>query len=201
MATATRTSIRVSPSEPCRADPSRMWCEPPVPGRLPRTRRRRPRAAGPISEAGSRSDPFNILVAEHALLRLQFARALAAARDNGHASSIRRSLETLSESLRRHQRREDLVLYPVCERLFGGKRGAASVLRDDHLALVKQLEVLDRESAMRGRVSLLRLDVLRMEAEDHFSKEERVLFPMTAALLSGTESSDLARRLKASHSA
>ncbi len=154
------------------------------------------RKDAPGYEPVSRSDPFSILVAEHALLRQQFARALLALQDGDDSSAIRAALMALSESLRLHQRREDIVLYPVCERLFGGKGGAASVLRDDHAALAGQLEALTRECESVGRVSRLRLDMLRNEADGHFGKEERVLFPLTAALLSGTETSDLARRLR-----
>jgi iron-sulfur cluster repair protein YtfE (RIC family) len=150
-----------------------------------------------VYEPVSRSDPFGILVAEHALLRQQFARALGAAGDGADPSSIREALAALSVSLRLHQRREDLVLYPVCERLFGGEGGAASVLREGHVAIAEQLDALVRESEAAGRVSRGRLEVLRNELDDHFGKEERVLFPLTAALLSGTESSSLARRLRA----
>ncbi len=155
--------------------------------------RRRPLAYEPVA----RSDPFSILEAEHALLRQQITRALVGdeARD---PSALREALATLSTSLRLHQHREDLVLYPVCERLFGGKGGAASVLRGDHAAIAEQLEALGQESNSTGRVSRLRLDVLRNKLDDHFGKEERVLFPLTAALLSGTETSSLARRLRAS---
>jgi len=151
-----------------------------------------------VYEAVSRSDPFSILSAEHALLRQQFARAFVV-QEAADPTAIRDALATLSASLRLHQRREDLVLYPVCERLFGGKGGAASVLRDDHAAIAEQLEALGHESEATGRVSRLRLDVLRNEVDDHFGKEERVLFPLTAALLSGTESSTLARRLRFPH--
>lgn len=163
-------------------------------------REKKPRR-GPLAyEPVARSDPFSILEAEHALLRQQFARALVADA-GGDASALREALDILSASLRLHQRREDLVLYPVCERLFGGKGGAASVLRDGHAVIVEQLEVLTHESQSSGHVSHLRLDVLRNEVDDHFGKEERVLFPLTAALLSGTETSSLARRLRTPGSA
>lgn len=160
------------------------------------SREKKPRR-GPFGyEPVARSDPFSILEAEHALLRQEFARALAADA-GGDPTAMREALASLSTSLRLHQRREDRVLYPVCERLFGGKEGAAAVLRGDHVVIVDQLEALGRESESKGRVSHLRLDVLRNEVDDHFGKEERVLFPLTAALLSGTESSILARRLRA----
>lgn len=149
-----------------------------------------------IFEAGSGSDPFGILAAEHALLRQRFARVFAATDDAPGVGSVPRSLAALRESLELHQRREDSVLYPLCESLFGGKLGAAAVLRDDHAAIVEQLGALLEESRATGRVSKLRLDTLRRDLDDHFGKEERILFPLTAALLSGTESSALARRLR-----
>ncbi len=156
----------------------------------------RPKRPAAIYEAGSRSDPFSILAAEHALLRQRFARVLAAADDATPAESVPRSLEALSASLELHQRREDAVLYPLCESLFGGKLGAAAVLRDDHVAIGERVGALLRESQATGRVSKPGLDRLQREVDAHFSKEERILFPLTAALLSGTESSTLARRLR-----
>lgn len=154
------------------------------------------RHGGMVYEPVSRSDPFSILAAEHALLRQQFARALGAIGADADPAAIRDALTALASSLRVHQAREDLVLYPVCERLFGGKGGAAFVLHEDHNAIEEQLGALSHESQATGRVSRLRLDMLRNEVDDHFGKEERVLFPLTAALLSGTEASDLARRLR-----
>lgn len=156
-----------------------------------------PRGEDSVYAGGSRTDPFGILVAEHALLRQRVARVLAAAR--GETSSVGRALGALTESLRIHQRREDRALLPLCERLFGGRDGAASVLRDDHAAIIERLEALTREAASTGRISPLRLENTLHELEDHLGKEERVLFPLTAALLSGTESSDLASRLRAAH--
>ncbi len=155
------------------------------------------RRGATLYEPVSRSDPFSILAAEHALVRQQFARAIVAVGDAADPAAARAALAALSTSLQVHQEREDRVLYPVCERLFGGRRGATSVLREDHAALSERLLALTRESTALGRVSRLRLDVLRNEVDDHFGREERVLFPMTAARLSGTESSDLARRLRA----
>jgi iron-sulfur cluster repair protein YtfE (RIC family) len=154
-----------------------------------------------VYEPVSRSDPFGILVAEHALLRQQFARVLTAAGDGSSASSIRVALAALSTSIRLHLGREDFALYPVCERLFGGKGGAASVLRGDHAVIAAQLAALSRGPGSSRPASRLRVDMLRNEVDEHFAKEERILFPLTAALLSGTESSNLARRLRMPHPA
>ncbi len=162
----------------------------------PSRRRLGPPTRDSVYEAASSSDPFNILAAEHALLRQRFARVLAAAADGSDRASIRGTLGALSESLEIHQRREDLVLYPLCESLFGGKLGAAAVLRDDHAAIERQVDALLRASQATGRVPRHQLDSLRHAVDEHFGKEERILFPLTAALLSGTESTALARRLR-----
>lgn len=162
-------------------------------GQPPKSRR----GAGIVNEAAVRSDPFWILVAEHALLRQQFARALAIAQKVTNGVATRRALIALSDSLRLHQRREDLVLYPACERLFGGKDGTASVLRNDHTEIRERLAGLLREQHGRGPVSPVRIDMIRLHMEDHFGKEERLLFPMMAALITRTESAALARRLRA----
>ncbi len=163
---------------------------------MPMSQAKATRHGAMVYEPVSRSDPFSILAAEHALLRQQFARALGAVGADTDPAAIQGALAALAASLRVHQEREDLVLYPVCERLFGGTGGAASVLREDHRAIAEQVGALSAESQATGRVSRLRLDMLRNEVDDHFGKEERVLFPLTAALLSGTETSDLARRLR-----
>ncbi len=147
-------------------------------------------------EAASSTDPFGILIAEHALLRQRLARAGAAVSDQPDGPAVRNALGALSESLGIHQRREDVALYPLCESLFGGKLGAAAVLRDDHEVIGREVGALLRASESRGRISPPRLDRLRDAVDTHFGKEERVLFPLTAALLSGTESSALARRLR-----
>lgn len=164
-----------------------------APARRSRLSRQAPNA---LFEAASPSDPFSILIAEHALLRQRLVRAEAAVSDQSDDSAVRHALGALSESLGIHQRREDVALYPLCESLFGGKRGAAAVLRDDHEAIGRQVGALLRESEDRGRVSSPHLDRLREAVDAHFGKEERILFPLTAALLSGTESSALTRRLR-----
>ena len=145
---------------------------------------------------GTNPDPFQLLIAEHALLRQELARALVAAQmGNGHSESPR-AFDALLGSLRIHQEREELVLYPLCERLFGGKEGATAVLRGDHGSILADLDALRRDSDVRGAVSFAGLDRVRLALEDHFGKEERILFPLVAALLSGKESALLARRLR-----
>ncbi len=147
-----------------------------------------------VYEAATGLDPFQILTAEHALLRLQLTRVLEAARQ-APAARARDALASLLEVYELHERREDQAMVPVCERLFGGRDGAASVLRDDHEAIRSAFHAL---SAQRAGVALsvASLERLRLLLEDHFAKEERVLFPLILAHLEGREAADLARRLR-----
>ena len=142
------------------------------------------------------TDPFQLLTAEHAMLRRDFARLLQAASD-GHPADALRLANEIADSLDRHLRDEETVVYPVCERLFGGKTGAASVLREDHASIRDRMGTLLARGRKDGAPSPVRVDMLRLEMDVHFGREERVLFPMVSALLSGTESDALARRLRA----
>ncbi len=138
------------------------------------------------------SDPFQVLCAEHAILRRDFARWL----DSPGAKPARGDLVSLARSLEVHLRREERVVVPVVERLFGGKEGAASVLREEHASIRLRLESLAEESPAGRGLSRVRADMLRLQLDDHFRREERVLFPLAAAFLSGTESGAMARRLR-----
>lgn len=145
----------------------------------------------------ARTDPFEMLAAEHALLRRQLARALEAARGGPDRETEEDPLAALEAALRVHQDREENALYPICERMFGGKEGVAAVLREGHEALLSQVAELVRDPGRGSVQRVARVKALSRLAEDHFAQEERVLFPMTAALLSGTENAALARRLRA----
>lgn len=150
-----------------------------------------------IYEAGTRLDPFQVLTGEHALIRLQLARTSDAVRRDAKGPDARRLLASLADGLGLHERREDLVLYPECERLFGGREGIACVLREDHEAVGRILgQLLDGASRV-GPVSSRLLEELRLRLEDHFVKEERILFPMMTAYLPGRAGAALSRRLRA----
>ena len=144
-----------------------------------------------------RSDPFQILTAEHAMLRRDFAALVQGLETVSGRTESQKALESLAQALVAHLRSEEAVVYPVCERLFGGKAGAASVLREDHRSLRERVDALLAASSNSSPISRSRADMLRLEASDHFGREERILFPLTAALLSGTEADTLARRLRA----
>lgn len=149
-----------------------------------------------LNDAGAdRSEarnPFQILVAEHELVRRRFREVEAAA--TGPAR--RKAVAGLVTSLRLHIRREERGLYPVCEILFGGPDGVAAVMRADHAILHEALANLRPGPRTDADI----LEVVRRlhgDLEAHFGKEERVLFPLMAAMLPGKESGELARRLGA----
>ena len=168
--------------EPMRAEPD----TPPRASRQPRD----------VYEAASRLDPFQVLTAEHALLRLELSRAIDAADIDPQGSEARQAVGLLRNGFRLHQRREDLVMVPACERLFGAKDGPASALRDDHAAIAHAFEELVDQAGRPGPAPKAALADLQRRLEAHFVKEERVLFPLMAAHLEGREAADLARRLR-----
>ena len=149
-----------------------------------------------VYEAASRLDPFQVLTAEHALLRLEVSRAIDAARIDPEGPGTRKAVDVVLKGFSLHQRREDLIMYPVCERLFGGKDGPASALRHDHAEIVRAFDELLANPARPAPGPEAALENLRRLLEAHFVKEERVLFPMMTAQLEGREAADLARRLR-----
>lgn len=146
-------------------------------------------------------DPFQVLTAEHALIRLQMARVLETVRRDPTGAGARKAVSEFADGIRLHQRREDLVMYPVCERLFGGRDGVASVLRDDHEAIRQTLERLLAGAPGPDPIRAADVEDLHGLLEDHFVKEERVLFPLMTAYLPGKENAALARRLRATSAA
>ncbi len=150
-----------------------------------------------VYEAGSAPDPFQVLTAEHALLRLQLSRTLEAARRDPGGPEVRKALAVLLDGFGLHERREDQVMYPACERLFGGKHGAAAVLRDEHGAIHRAFDEALASAVRLGPVAAPGLDDLGCLLDAHFAREEKVLFPFMAAHLQHRDAADLARRLRA----
>ncbi len=143
--------------------------------------------------SAAHSDPFQVLCAEHAVLRRDFARLL----EPSGTQTPRRDLGALARSLEVHLGREERLVYPAVERLFGGREGAASVLREEHASIRQRLDRLAKEIQGGRGPSPVRTDMLRLQLDDHFRREERILFPLAAAFLSGTQSDRMARRLRA----
>jgi len=81
--------------------------------------------------------------------------------------------------------RENRVLGPTCDRLFGSF-GAGSVMRTEHEGLTARIQAL-LETPDAPPVARLR--ALARQLEEHLGREERVLFPMMVSLISKTGTS------------
>lgn len=135
------------------------------------------------------TDLFAPLLEEHSTLR----RLLPGTRES--SVSLRRFLALLH----RHMEREDTVLYPVCEDLFGGREGAVAVMRQDHAVLAGKARHLGRLLQDGSREGLAEhVDVLAQAFHAHTNREELVLFPFVQLLLPLAETEALGRRLRTS---
>ncbi|HYM38538.1 MAG TPA: hemerythrin domain-containing protein [Thermoplasmata archaeon] len=148
-------------------------------------------------QAGVASEPFRALAAQHAALRGEFARLIAAPPSEVRHPAVSALVVNLARSLERHLCIEETAVYPICERLFGGREGATNVLRGEHSSMRAQLGRLAQPVLHDGAAWRLGFESLRLSVDYHFGREERVLFPMAWALLSEPERSALARRLSA----
>lgn len=149
----------------------------------------------------TQTNPFELLVAEHGILRRHLGRALVMAQDSRSAAERRKALESFLAALRVHIRREEKALFPLCERLLGGPDSAISVLQEDHEAVGILAASLAREADARGHVDVDRLEELAHRLEGHFVREEKVLFPVAETRMTAAEAMFLARRLRAEPSA
>jgi regulator of cell morphogenesis and NO signaling len=112
---------------------------------------------------------------------------------------------SLARDLCRLIRKENELLYPLLEPHFERDSGPLANLRAEHSALNQQCRILCEAATQlsAGHPSLPALkefqtfgrgvvEVLR----DHLYKEERVLFPMAARLLSAEQNAELLRRMQ-----
>ncbi|MGQ0796555.1 MAG: hemerythrin domain-containing protein [Methanobacteriota archaeon] len=136
---------------------------------------------------------FGVLVAEHDIQRTQLRRALSSAPSMDRR--LGREVRSFATGMRRHLRREDRALYPFCARLFGGQSGPVEVLRDDHRALKGKLTAIERALSDAKDVRPLLVD-LEPVIDRHFGREEKVLFPLTAARLTEAQAAFLEEKLK-----
>ena len=145
---------------------------------------------GPQAQSAGGPDPFESLAVEHAALLAEIERTTAI---HGRHRPIRRgTIRRLAQVAARHMRREERALYPVCERLFG-PTGAVSVMRGEHASIARAFAAL---AAAPDKSLGQELAALAGLLEVHFTREERVLFPIVGALLTGTRADRLARDLQ-----
>ena len=144
----------------------------------------------------SRANPFELLTAEHDLLRRNLGRAIELSRSRAESKESEASLRSFLAALRQHMRREEVTLYPLCERLFGGRESAMAVLRGDHAAIDRAAASLSPRSGKDGTPVAVRLTDLARILDSHLAREERVLFPLVATRLTEADSTFLVRELR-----
>jgi len=141
------------------------------------------------------TNPFELLTAEHDLLRRNLGTAIETAREGGRRKEGQAALRALLAAFRQHLRLEEKALYPVCERLFGGRESAMVVLRADHEAIEKAIDRLAPGTLAREGIEDRLIDLAGI-LDAHLSREERVLFPLASSRMSGAESTFLLRKLR-----
>jgi len=161
-------------------------------------------------------DPIRHLLDEHHAIMIEVADLRAAARDLAARGEpalpaalrvLRRIGHLMETQLARHARKEDEVLFPALEAIFGTDGTPTAVMRVEHSEIHAQGELLRRTLAELNAVehpaieaggaqlrSLVAAggsaeglastaaEIIRL-LDTHFGKEEQVLFPMAAHLL------------------
>jgi regulator of cell morphogenesis and NO signaling len=134
---------------------------------------------------------------------------------------LARAGRMMETQLARHARKEDEALFPALEAIFGADGGPTSVMRQEHREIHGQGELLRRtlyelnevehpqiraggarlqELAMAsGDADSLKataLEIMRL-LDEHFAKEEQILFPMAQNLLDEAALAEVGRKIEA----
>ena len=124
------------------------------------------------------------LLGEHAVFYAQFSHLERTLPGMEEAGLIRAQGALLAAGLASHAALENELLFDLLE-ARQGQMGPVTVMRMEHQQIETQLQALAAEGAAAPARERL-LDVLR-QARDHFAKEEQVLFPMAANILTQAE--------------
>ena len=127
--------------------------------------------------------------------------------------------QMMASTLLRHARKEDEVLFPALEAAFGAGL-PTSVMREEHRAIheraarfretLRQLREIEHPAIVTGGAAIRQLTRTTAGAEElreigrdileridmHFAKEEEILFPMAAGMLSPSEEAEITRRME-----
>ncbi len=131
------------------------------------------------------------LLGEHGVFYAQFEHLERAVPTAETLAQVQSQMALLSAALDTHARLEDRLLFTALDPYLGPV-GPLAVMRMEH----------DQIEGLFGRISQasnlpeaqgLTLQLLRI-AQDHFAKEERVLFPMAAQILAPETLSELGVR-------
>lgn len=174
-------------------------------------------------------DAIDVLLEDHRRIGRQLEPLRAAARAleaGGGPANVWPGLDlagvvhALGEALAAHARKEDEVLFPALERVFGEDGGPTAAMRDEHRdihaqaarfhATLQELEQVEHPAILAGGARLTALAAGQADAgtlhaaarsllaliEAHFEKEELVLFPMARELLTGETLAALAKDME-----
>ncbi len=128
----------------------------------------------------------------------------ALALDGGDFREARRILRYFGTGLRKHARMEEEVLLPLVAEKLGSPRGPAMLLRDHHMTLETELDLLEADFSLSEGAPDPSLDILKerlgtLEAvlREHVAAEERILYPVVDHLLDAAERDAVVRRCQA----
>jgi regulator of cell morphogenesis and NO signaling len=139
-------------------------------------------------------------------------------------SVLRDAAQVMTTDLIAHAKREDDVFFPAVEAAmdaaYGSSAGPTTVMRDEHVrihtgarqfqATLRELQDVQHPAIVEGGARLRALASGEADArelagiagdlldliDDHFAKEEQVLFPMSRELLDGTKLREVAEQME-----
>jgi iron-sulfur cluster repair protein YtfE (RIC family) len=153
-------------------------------------------------------DPIQRLLDEHADLRARLEPLRRAVRDlpAGGPVDVAAALRALRDGARilttdliAHARREDEAFFPAVEEAMGGAFGPTSVMRQEHVSIhdgADRFRGLVEGNADAGALRETGAALLGL-IDDHFAKEEQVLFPLSRNVLDAESLRAVALRMEA----
>ena len=135
--------------------------------------------------------------------------------------TFREGARILTTDLIAHARREDEAFFPAVEEAIGGTFGPTIVLREEHVtiqagadqfrATLNELQAVQHPAIVEGGARLHGLVEGKADAgalrelgtsllslvDDHFAKEEQILFPMARSILDAEGLQSIALRMDA----
>ena len=160
-----------------------------------------------------RLEPFRRAVREYP--------ASAGATRDAHLANLREGVHVLTTDLHAHSLREDDVFFPAVERAIGGSFGPTNVMRSEHRSIragagefavtLRELQDVQHPAIVSGGAQLREMVATGAAADelcalgtrvmelidDHFAKEEQILFPMSRNLLDAETLAAVARDIEA----
>lgn len=149
---------------------------------------RRGRCQPPASES-----VLNFMQKDHARIHALVDATIEAA-EQGEAQTFTAIVGLLSRLLRRHIEVEESLIIPVIGARHGQPRGPASVLREEHLVVLNNLEFLEAEAmGLQGPTgeAIVRARGLDRTLKLHGDREEELVYELADKILDEEERASL----------